>query len=206
MAQREKPGKKHKLLFIPHSINRIWRNLLLLDIVLFVLWWFAPYGDIFFGPDWDNYAYLYPGIVVLILMLFFLMIRNWGYIQARPNHVLIRIPFFRVKVPYNIINHVRMTEFRTLFTYRNLNWADKRFLRPYFKNTVATLHLKRYPKGSGILRTFASYLFLPNEPGFLFLIRDYVGFNTEVDSRMGAQKFPSPPQDEGSGVLNLFED
>lgn len=206
MAQREKPGKKHKLMFIPHSINRIWRNLLLLDIVLFVLWWFAPYGDVFFGPDWDNYVYLYPGIVVLILMLFFLLIRNWGSIQARPTHVLITIPFFRLKVPYDIINHVRMTEFRSLFTYRDLNWADKRFLRPYFKGTVATLHLRKYPGLSGVLRLFTPYLFLPDEPGFLFLIRDFVGFNNEVDSRMGVQKSAVPQREEAYGILNLFED
>ncbi len=206
MVEREKPGKKHKLLFIPHSINRIWRNLLLLVIVLFVLWWFAPYGDIFFGPDWDNYVYLYPGIFFTLLMIFFILIRNWGSIQARPKHVIIQIPFFRIKVPYDIINNVRMTEFKSLFTYRDLNWADKRFLRPYFKNTVATLYLKRYPKGVGILRIFAPYLFLSNETGFLFLIRDFVGFNTEVDSRMGAQKMAASPREEAFGIVNLFED
>lgn len=54
----EKPGKRHTILFIPHSINRILRNLLVLDIVIWVTWWFAPYGALSFAPPNDNYMLL----------------------------------------------------------------------------------------------------------------------------------------------------
>lgn len=178
------PGTKHAIFFIPHSINRIWRNLLLLDIVIWVSWWFAPYGAAFFAPPNDIYL-MYFGMLVLMLILFLVMIRNWGYVQALPTHVKVAVPFFHLKIPYKYIDNVRMIEFRQLFNYRELNWADKRFLQPYFRETVATLHLKKFPKPFYLLRVFIpNYLFLPYEAGFLFLIKDYLRFNTEVDSRL----------------------
>jgi len=184
----ERPGFKHAILFIPHSINRIWRNLLLLDIVIWVSWWFAPYGAAIFAPPNDIYLMSF-GMFVLLLILFLVMIRNWGYVQALPTHVKIVVPFFQLRIPYKYIDNVRMMEFRQLFNYRELNWADKRFLQPYFRETVATLHLKKFPKPFYLLRIFIpNYLFLPHETGFLFLIEDYLRFNNEVDSRLVAYR------------------
>ncbi len=184
----DRPGFKHPILFIPHSINRIWRNLLLLDIVIWISWWFAPYGAPVFMPPNDIYL-MYSGVFGLVLILFFLMIRNWGYVQALPTHVKVAVPFYHLKIPYKYVDNVRMIEFRQLFNYRELNWADKRFLQPYFRETVATLHLRKFPTSFYILRIFIPrYLFLPHEAGFLFLIKDYLRFNTEVDSRLVAYR------------------
>lgn len=121
----------------------------------------------------------------LIIILFFFTIRNWGYVQACTSYVKVVVPFYTLKIPYRFIDKVRMTEFRKIFIYRDLSWADKRFLRPYFRDTVATLHLIKYPQSYTVLHFFLPrYLFIPSDTGFLFLIRDYVRFNTEVDSRL----------------------
>jgi hypothetical protein len=184
----EKPGHRHTILFIPHSLNRICRNLMVLDIVIWVTWWFAPYGARAFAPPNDRYLML-AGVFFLVLILFFFMIRNWGYVQAYSDHVKVVVPFYHIKIPYRYIDNVRMTEFRRLFDYKELSWANKRFLQPYFKDTVATLHLKKYPQSYTVLRFFLPhYLFIPHETGFLFLIKDYLRFNTEVDSRLVAYR------------------
>jgi hypothetical protein len=155
----ERPGQRHTILFIPHSINRIWRTFMLLDIVIWATWWFAPYGASAFAPPNDRYLLL-AGVFFFVIVLFFFMIRNWGYVQAYPNYVKVVVPFYNLKISYRFIESVRMTEFRRLFVYKELSWGNKRFLRPYFKETVATL----------------------------FLIRDYLRFNTEVDSRLVAYR------------------
>jgi hypothetical protein len=92
----EKPGFRHSILFIPHSINRIWRNLLLLDIVIWVSWWFAPYGARIFAPPNDIYLFIL-GIFVLFVIWFFFLIRHWGYVQALTTHVKVVVPFFHLK-------------------------------------------------------------------------------------------------------------
>jgi hypothetical protein len=187
-AMAKKPGFRHTILFIPHSMNRIWRTLMLLDVVIWVTWWFAPYGARVFTPPNDRYLLL-AGTFILVLILFFFMIRNWGYVQAHTTYVKVVVPFYQLNIPYKYIEGVRMTEFRRLFDYSEMSWVDKRFLRPYFRETVATLHLKKFPKSYTVLKFFLpNYLFIPHEVGFLFLIKNYLMFNTEVDSRLVAYR------------------
>jgi hypothetical protein len=203
MAKPEKHGQKHRILFIPHSLNRLWRYLMFLDIVIWVVWWFAP-DDPIFAPPRDEYLF-YAGIAVLILMLFFFLIRRWGYVQARYDHVRIVVPFYRLKIPYSRIKTVRMEEFRKLFKYRKLKWADKRFLKPYFWKTVATLHLDKYPKSIRVIRFFMpNHMILPKKAGFLFLLKDYMAFVTEVDSRLNVYRDVSRPQEETFSIADLF--
>lgn len=207
MAKHERPGKKHRILFISQSINRIWRNLLLIDIILWIVWWFAPYGNPIFAPPNDIYI-MYAGVVVLLLMLFFFLIRKWGYVQAKAKHVLVVVPFFRLRIPYKHIESVRMTEFKKLFKYRGLSWANKRFLRPYFRKTVATLHLNGYPLPYSLIRFFLpTHMILPRDTGFIFPIKDFLKFNTEVDSRLTIQRDQGYyPFEDSPGIIELLED
>jgi hypothetical protein len=108
-----------------------------------------------------------------------------------------------------------MASFREIYRGVDLNWASRRFLKPYFKDTVATLPLKRFPIASGLLRLFIpNYLFMPKGTGLLLLIKDYIGFNTEVDSRLNAYRdrygvrADQKPidDDEYDGYFNLFDD
>lgn len=186
--QKNKPASKHKILFVPHSLNRIWRNLLLLDIVLWAVWWIAPYGHSILRPPNDIFL-IYAGLLVLVLMVIMFLIRNQGYVQAHDEFIKIVLPWYRLQIPYDDVSTVRMTEFKKLFTYKDLNWSDKRFLRPYFKSTVTTLHLKKYPKPFGNLKAFfPHYFFIPKDVGFLFLVKDFMMLTTEIDSRMNAYK------------------
>jgi hypothetical protein len=214
-GRRSKPGKKHRIIFITHSMNRVWRNLLFADVVLWIVWWMAPYSPSpYFIPPNDKYL-AYAGFIFLGFMILALLMRGRGYIQARDRYVLLRVPFFRLRIPYHDIENVRMASFREIYQDVDLNWASRRFLKPYFKNTVATLLLKRFPIASGLLRVFIpSYLFLPKGTGLLLLIQDYIGFNTEVDSRLNAYRDRhglfeerKPAQDdEYGGYFNLFDD
>lgn len=204
------PTLKHRIIFIPHSLNRVWRNLLLLDVVLWVTFWFAPYTNSFFSPPLRDLYLLYAAVLCLGLMLLFFLIRNWGSVQAREDHVRVVVPFYRLKIPYDLIKDVRMTEFRKIFDFKTLSWANKRFLRYYRKKVVATLHLKYYPKSLGMRIFIPKYFFLPKEAGFLFLIKDYMTFNTQVDSRLNIQDgtFSTVQEEQEStvGVLDLFSE
>lgn len=213
-GKRSKPGKKHRIIFITHSMNRIWRNLLFAEIIIWIVWWAAPYSGSFFEPPNDRYLE-YAGYVFLGLFLLAFLLRRRAFVQARESDVLLQVPFFRLKIPYKDVVNVRMASFREIFRDIDLNWASRRFLKPYFKETVATLHLRRFPIASGLLRVFIpNYLFLPRGTGLLLLIKDYIGFNTELDSRLNLfrdQRGIPPEQkpdkeDEYGGYFNLFDD
>jgi hypothetical protein len=214
--KRTRPGKKHRIIFISHSLKRVWRNLLFADIVLWIVWWVAPYsGSPYFLPPNDLYLAI-AAIFLLFVMFVVFFLRSRGFVQAREGHILLRVPLFRLKIPYTHVENVRMAAFREIYRGVDLNWAMRRFLKPYFKETVATIILKTFPMSYGLLRIFIpNYLFTPKGAGFVVLIRDYIGFNTEVDSRLnearnklGFQEETAKitSDDEYDGYFNLFDD
>lgn len=212
-SRRSKPGKKHRIIFVTHSMNRVWRNLLFAAAVVWIVWWSAPYTGSIFSPPNDFYLE-YAGYVLLGLMLLIFLLRNQAWIQAREKHVVIRVPFFRLRIPYANIENVRMSSFRELHRGVALNWSARRFLKPYFRTTVAALLLKKYPIPPVLLRIFMpNYVFLPKGTGFMVLIKDYIGFNTEVDSRLSAARGTfvpdevqtTDPDDAYAGYFNQFD-
>jgi len=78
--RRSKPGKKHKNLFVTHSMNRIWRRLLIVSILIWAAWWAAPYAGSFLRPPFDLYLE-YAGYAFLGLTLLAFLMRNRGFIQ-----------------------------------------------------------------------------------------------------------------------------
>lgn len=191
--RRIAPNQKHPILFIPHSFNRVWRHLLLLDILVWVMWWFAPAGgDWFFSPPRDQHLF-FAGIVVLVLMLFIFMIRNWSYVQACEDHLRVVVPFYRLKIPYSLVKGIRTTEVRKLLVDTNrLSWADKRFLRRIQRKTIATLYLNRYPRAYFMRLFIPGYFFLPKGSGFLFLIKEYMALTTQVETQLNLQPDSAP--------------
>ncbi len=212
--KRSKSGIKHPLIFIKHSMNRIWRNLMFADLILWIAWWAAPYTPGPFAPPNDFYL-MFGGIMLLFVMLIFFLMRRLGYVQARQDYVLLSLPLYKLKIPYKNIENVRMALFGDTIKSEDLKWSDRRFLRPYRNDTISVLFLKSYPKAEGLLRLMIPrYLFIPKEKGFIFLLKDFLIFNTEVDSRLNAARgmaaatpaLIADAQDENyDGIFDMFD-
>lgn len=190
MAKKKAEGKRHRILFIRHSLTRISRNYFFVLIILLILWWVAPYAPGFFRPPNDIYL-LWGSIVLAIGMLLALFFRSRAFVQARKRHVLIKIPLFRLRIPYERIENVRMVMFRDLYEKKKLGWAQKRFLSYYFPKTVVTINLNRFPISEGLARLFLpGYLFIPRDKGRGLVIHTkyYLDFSTEVDSALNVSR------------------
>lgn len=214
MARKRNSGDKHSIIFIRHSLTRIFRNLVFVNIIIGVIWWVAPYTPGPFQPPNDVYIQ-WLGIFLLIVMILALLLRNSGFVQAKSNHILLAIPFFRVKIPYENVENVRMVQFRDLYDRKKMSWTEKRFLNPYFPKTVATINLNKFPISEGLLRIFLpNYLFIPREKGrgFVIYTKFYLEFNTEVDSRLNATRSlgtgkPAKDKDiEINGYFDIFSE
>ena len=217
MAKKRKsqPGEKHRLIFVRHSLTRLFRNLLFATVIIWGVWWVAPYFPGPFSPPNDQYLF-WAGTGLFGLMVFVFLIRQRGFVQARSNHVLIALPFFRVKIPYTNIENVRMVQFKDLYEKKKMSWAQKRFLTHYFAQTVSTINLHNFPVAEGLLRFFLpTYIFIPNDKGrgFVMYIKHYLEFNTEVDSRLNEYRAvgltrPVDKKEEGiyDGYFDLVED
>lgn len=214
MAKKRTSGQKHSMIFIRHSLTRIFRNLIFVNIIIGVVWWVAPYTPGPFQPPNDFYIQ-WLGIFLVVIMLLALLLRNTSFVQAKPTHILLAIPFFRLKIPYANVQNVRMVQFRDLYDRKKMSWSQKRFLNPYFPKTVATINLTKFPVAEGLLRIFLpSYLFIPRDKGrgFVIYTKYYLEFNTEVDSRLNAARsmgVGKPAKDDGvelDGYFDIFTD
>jgi len=217
MAKKRKSqsGEKHTLIFVRHSLTRLFRNLLFATVIIWGVWWVAPYFPGPFSPPNDQYLF-WGGVGLAALTIFVFFIRRRGFVQARSTHILIAMPFFRLKVPYTNIENVRMDQFKDLYEKEKMSWAQKRFLSPYFAQTISTIHLHNFPVSEGLLRFFLpDYIFIPRDKGrgFVMYIRHYLEFNTEVDSRLNEYRAvgmtrPISKKEESAydGYFDLVED
>lgn len=188
--KKTKPGARHIIIFVRHSLTRLFRYLLLATLIIWVIWWTAPYSPGPFRPPNDKYL-AWAGTGLFILMMLVFLVRHRGFVQARSNHVLLALPLFRLKIPYTNIENMRMAQFKDLYEQKKLSWSQKRFLTPYMIHTVSVIHLHNFPVSEGLLRFFLpSYIFLPKEKGrgFVIFTDQYLEFNTEVDSRLNEYK------------------
>ena len=151
MARKKTSGEKHSIIFIRHSLTRVFRNLIFAIVIIGVIWWVAPYTPGPFQPPNDVYIQ-WLGIFLLIVMILSLLLRNSGFVQARLTYILLAIPFFRIKIPYDVVENVRMVQFRDLYDRKKMSWSEKRFLSPYFPKTVATINVSSFPKISSLGR------------------------------------------------------
>jgi hypothetical protein len=218
MARKRKNiGSKHRNIFIRHSLNRVWRNLIVIDIIVWGVWWSAAYTEGPFRPPNDIYL-LIAGCVLLVLVVLAILLRSSAFVQAKTKHVLLSVPFFWVRIPYTHIESVRMVKYQDIFEKKRLSWANKRFMRPYRHQTMATINLNKYPMPEFLIKVFLpNYMFLPEGKGFLIFTKYYLEFNTEVDSRLSEIRSQSAMQptrqdkvteeeDVYDGYFNLFDE
>ena len=209
-----KRGKKHKLLFYRHAMDKVWRSLLMFDIILWLIWYIAPLLPTFHPPK-DRILF-YSGIAIFVMMVIVFFIRNGAYVQARPEHLLLKIPLYSLKIPYGQINGLRTSEMGKVLESGRLRGSDRRFLKPYRRGTtVLSLILWEYPKSETALRLFfPSYMFLKDDKGFLIFIRDWMTLSTEYESlktsggpenaQMYTPQQSSKLEEDSPGLYNLF--
>lgn len=212
--KRAAHGEKHRLIFARHSLTRLFRNLLFATLIIWLVWWIAPYTPGPFRPPNDVYLFWAGTIFLAVTLLVFLM-RRRGFIQARNNHILLALPLFRLRIPYSHVENVRMTKFKDIYDREKMSWSEKRFLSPYLPKTVSTISLNNFPVSEWLLRLFLpSYIFLPRSKGkgFVIYVDQYLQFNTEVDSRLnaaraaGTAKPPADDEVEFDGYFDLVDE
>ena len=186
MAKKRDAGTKYRMIFVRHSLTRVFRNLMFATVIILLVWWVAPYAPGFFRPPNDIYLLWLAGLL-LVGMILSLLFRNSGFAQAKKKHLLLKVPIFWVRIPYDLIENVRMVVFKDLYDLKKLSWAQRRFLTPYVHKTVVRVNLTNFPRSRFLLSLFLpDYLFLPKGKGkgFVVYVKDYLAFSTEVDSRL----------------------
>lgn len=203
-SKRKTAGKKHPLLFYRDTMQRLWRTSVLLDIVLWITWWFASERL----SVWMKNFIWYGATLVLAIAIFSRLVRNMGYAQAKATHLLLATPFLRLKISYQRIVSARPMEFVQLFSPKRMNWADKRFAQPYFRKTILAVILKGYPMSKALLRLFfPKFIFHPKEKsGFVLVVPDWIALSTEIDSFQNSARESKSRRSRNIGMRGLYRE
>ncbi|MDH3942801.1 MAG: hypothetical protein OEV06_01730 [Anaerolineae bacterium] len=202
MKRKKKSGKKHILLFYLHTMDRLRRMAFLMVVFMGATWWFGREN---LPGILGDFTFL-GAAVALLVAAFALAGRRMGYVQPRPDHLLITSGLFRLKVSYQSIVSVHPMEFVMLFSPRKMKWADKNFTEPYFGKTVVAIKLNQFPLPKLILRAFfPRYFFHPQEKaGFILVVPDWMKLSTDLDSQMTAYREKRGQRPKLSGYRGLY--
>jgi hypothetical protein len=190
----KRAGKKYKLIVYQHMLNRWWPAMITMGLGMFALAYSEYIDPIAQFIAWRWQLFGAVGGLAIFIGLLFIVIKNFAYIQPRPNYLKLATPFFRVNISYKRIKRTRPTEMHTLFPRKSLSGWMQDIFAPLANKTALVIELTGYPISPTILRMFLSRFFFKDKtPHLVILVQDWMMFSAELDS-MRTNTGPRSPE------------
>jgi hypothetical protein len=183
-------GRRHRLILYTYILNRLWRAILGIGIVLLALVaalaWLPSVLPQYTPPQVaDRILWLAgdAGAFAVLIAIFLVIIRKSAYVQPFDNHLRLVTPFLRMDISYRRFIQASSAEVGRLFSLEDLKGQKRSFLRPLAKYTAIVLELKGWPLPRWALNLFLSPFFFPDRTARLALIvPNWIRFSTEMES------------------------
>jgi hypothetical protein len=183
-------GKRHRLILYTFSLDRLWRKLLGIGVVLLllvaaltrlpsVLPGYAP------ARVADQMLLLAGGVgaFAVLAAIFLLAVRKAAYVQPFGSYLRLVTPFLRMNISYQRFIQASSAEMGRMFPLKNPKGKRRDFLRPLAAETAIVLELRGWPLPRWVLNLFLSPYFFPDNTARLaLLVPDWIGFSTELES------------------------
>jgi len=189
-------GTKFPLLVYQHIVGRWWTPMIAIGLGMFALAYsdyIDPVGKI---PMWRWQLYSSIGALSILIGIFFLIIRQFAYVQPFPGYLKFVTPFMRLNISYKRIHKTTATEMRQLFPFKGMSGWIQEIFSPLASKTALVVELKGYPISPIILRLFLSRFFFKDKtPHLVILVKDWMRLSSELDSmKSGVDPNPPPAQ------------
>jgi hypothetical protein len=175
--------RKYPLIVYRHMLNRWWPAMIALGLGMFALA-YREYIDPmarFISWRWQLFAGI--GVLCILVGLFFIIIKQFAYVQVFPTYLKLVTPFLRLKISYKRITRTTATEMRLLFPPKSMGWWVREIFAPLSTFTAIVVDLNSYPMSPRILRLFLSRFFFKDKtPHLVILVNDWMMFSTELES------------------------
>jgi hypothetical protein len=187
-------GHRYRLILYTYTLNRWWKLLLWIGILLLVVAASSSLLPIYFPlVHFLNYSETTLWIVAgaggfTILLAFFLItIRKSAYIQPFKSYLRLVTPLLRMNISYKRIRQASSVEMQRLFPIERYKGWRKKFLRPLGGQTAIVLEMNGWPLSRWALNLFLSPFFFPDKSSRLaLLVPHWMQFSTEMESFRGA--------------------
>jgi hypothetical protein len=118
------------------------------------------------------------GFFFLGYWLFTVLSPLLAYVRVLDNHLLLRTPIYRLRIPYQNILNTRLVEVQKLFQPSKLSASQHGLLRPFFGRTAVAIDLQGLsPPGIRLRLFFHRLIFSPDTLGLVLLVQDWLGLS-----------------------------
>jgi hypothetical protein len=178
------PGRrKYPLIVYRHMLNRWWPAMFALGLGMFALAYSEYINPMAHFISWRWQLFAGIGVLAILVGLFFIIIKQFAYVQVFPTYLKLVTPFLRLKVSYKRITRTTATEMRLLFPPKSMSWWIREIFAPLSSRTAVVIDLNSYPISPRILHLFLSRFFFKDKtPHFVILVNDWMQFSTELES------------------------
>lgn len=181
--KKRKTSKRHhrnrfRLLLYDRVMSRIRLPSLILAASCFGLWYGITSQRIdYFSIDKANLL-LTSGIIFSSYWLFTVISPLLAYVRILDDHLLLKTPFYRLRISYENVLNTRPVEVRKLFHPSKLSGSQHSLLRPFLGRTALAIDLHGLPPPDFRLRLFFHRLtFSPDTLGLFLLVHDWLGMS-----------------------------
>jgi hypothetical protein len=175
--------RKYPLIVYRHMLNRWWPPMIALGLGMFVLAYVEYTAPIARFISWRWQLCIGVGVLAILVGLFFIIIKQFAYVQVFPTYLKLVLPFFRLKISNKRITRTTATEMRLLFPPKSMGWWTREIFAPLSSLSAIVVDLKSYPVSRRIMRLFLSRFFFKDKtPHFVILVNDWMQFSTELES------------------------
>jgi hypothetical protein len=125
--------------------------------------------------------------ITFLLLMIVLILPRMAYVQCRAEDLLLQVGLLRLIVSYSRVRTSHSVRHAQIHSPKEQPPSRRKLaLRMSLKQCVA-VELTSYPMAFFLLRTLTHpFLFLGDEPGFLFAVEDWMGLDREVDEKHAA--------------------
>lgn len=195
------PGDRFPLLIYRQAVRRYRGPGLLLTLGCLGLW--LPVSANLLAwprPPADNWL-LAGGLVSLAFTLLAWIGPRWAYVQPRQDHLRVQTPIYRLNVSYRRILGTRPVDIAKMFPPSELPRSQRHLITPFLGRTALGVDLRGLPLSPFLLRLFFSrLLFLPDRPGLLLLVDDWMTLGRQLASRLDLWRTANLPKSRGPGI------
>ena len=119
--------------------------------------------------------------VAFLLWLFIRRLPRAAYVQCRPEYLLLQLGFLRLIVSYSRVRTTRSVLHGQIHTIASQPRSRRALAKTLAGRQCVAVELTSYPMAFFLLRAMTHpFLFLGEQPGFLFAVEDWMGLDREV--------------------------
>jgi hypothetical protein len=182
------PHKRFPLILYRELLHPLLLPIFTIALILILFWIVALTGwlPVHMGisvPAQSPLLGLAAGIAG-VLWLIFLILPRLAYVQCQPDYLLLRIGLLKLIVSYTRLRTSRSVQHGQIHSPKSQPSSRRALaVRMALRQSVA-IELTSFPAAFFLLRTLTHpFLFLGEQPGFLFAVEDWMTLGREVEER-----------------------